>query len=175
MQVRISWRRRRSGRHPAGAARRVSPVTRVPAAAHARRQAGPPGHLHVPDNHARSNDPRPSRQGQADAGRGGRKFEAGENLRLNRDTYDPEKGQPSAGYPPRSQGGVLSYNDFWYERGNQLVDDRRTSLIIDPPDGRVPLAPRAEPAGRGRRPLTTRYNNLSLADRCLLGFNSGPR
>jgi hypothetical protein len=102
------------------------------------------------------------------------KFEAEENLRLNRDTYDPEKGQPSAGYPPRSQGGVLSYNDFWYERGNQLTEDKRTSLIIDPPDGRLPLAPRS---GAGRNAAAGRYDsyeNLSLADRCLLGFNSGP-
>jgi hypothetical protein len=98
-------------------------------------------------------------------------FEASENLRLNRDTYDPEKGQPSAGYPPRSQGGVLSYNDFWYERGNQLVEDRRTSLIVDPPDGRIPYAPRR--AGGGG----TSFDNpetLAVVDQCLLGFNSGP-
>ena len=30
-------------------------------------------------------------------------FEASENTRLNRDLFDPEKGQPSAGYPPRSR------------------------------------------------------------------------
>jgi hypothetical protein len=99
-------------------------------------------------------------------------FEASENIRLNRDLYDPEKGQPSAGYPPRSQGGVLSYNDFWYERGSELTEDRRTSLIIDPPDGRIPFAPRSGGARSGGR-----YDNpetLSLADRCLLGFNSGP-
>src|SRR5678816_2239783 len=37
------------------------------------------------------------------------KFEETENSRLNRDLFTPEKGQPSAGYPPQSQGGVLSY------------------------------------------------------------------
>jgi hypothetical protein len=100
-------------------------------------------------------------------------FEASENLRLNRDTYDPEKGQPSAGYPPRSQGGVLSYNDFWYERGNQLTEDKRTSLIVDPPDGRIPLAPR-KPGGGGGAGRFDAPETLSLADRCLLGFNSGP-
>src|SRR5438874_13762238 len=46
-------------------------------------------------------------------------FEASENKRLNRDLFDPEKGAPSVGYAPRAQGGVLSYNDFWYERGNK--------------------------------------------------------
>jgi hypothetical protein len=100
-------------------------------------------------------------------------FERSENIRLNRDLYDPEKGQPSAGYPPRSQGGVLSYNDFWYERGSELTADRRTSLIVDPPDGRIPLAPRTG----GPRNAAGRFDNpetLSLADRCLLGFNAGP-
>jgi hypothetical protein len=101
------------------------------------------------------------------------KFEASENLRLNRDTYDPEKGQPSAGYPPRSQGGVLSYNDFWYERGNQLTEDKRTSLIVDPPDGRIPLVPRKAGGGGGAGRFDA-PETLSLADRCLLGFNSGP-
>ena len=60
-------------------------------------------------------------------------FEASENKRLNRDLFDPEKGAPTAGYAPRSQGGVLSYNEFWYERGSQVTEDRRTSLIVDPP------------------------------------------
>src|SRR5205823_12373615 len=62
-------------------------------------------------------------------------FEATENTRLNRDLFDPEKGQPSAGYAPRAQGGVLSYNEFWYERGSKLTRDRRTSLIFNPPSG----------------------------------------
>ena len=67
-------------------------------------------------------------------------FEASENTRLNRDLFDPIKGQPSAGYAPRAEGGVLSYNEFWYERGNRLTNDRRTSLIFDPADGTIPYA-----------------------------------
>jgi hypothetical protein len=66
-------------------------------------------------------------------------FEASENTRLNRDLFDPEKGAPSAGYAPRSQGGVLSYNEFWYERGNRLTRDKRTSLVVDPPSGKIPF------------------------------------
>jgi len=106
-------------------------------------------------------------------------FEASENKRLNRDLFDPEKGAPSAGYPPRSQGGVLSYNDFWYERGDQLTADRRTSLIVDPPDGRIPFtsatrARMAERAARNNAALFESYEDLSLVDRCILGFNAGP-
>ena len=75
---------------------------------------------------------------------------------------------------------MLSYNDFWYERGNQLTEDRRTSLIIDPPDGRIPFtaATRARTRGAGsreqRRELRRLPRSLSLVDRCILGFNSGP-
>ena len=63
-------------------------------------------------------------------------FEASERTRLNRDLFDPETG--AAGYRPRSEGGVLSYNEFWYERGIELTSDKRTALIVDPPDGRLP-------------------------------------
>lgn len=106
-------------------------------------------------------------------------FEESENRRLNRDLYDPEKGQPSAGYPPRSQGGVLSYNDFWYERGNQLTQDKRTSLIMDPPDGRIPFsaaarARNAARAAKNRDAAFESYEDLSVVDRCFLGFNAGP-
>src|SRR5262245_36144985 len=106
-------------------------------------------------------------------------FETSENIRLNRDLYDPEKGAPSAGYAPRSQGGVLSYNDFWYERGNKLTQDRRTSLIVDPPDGRIPFteAARKRMAERGAKSNTGRvddYEEMSAQDSCLLGFNAGP-
>src|SRR5436305_14104377 len=106
-------------------------------------------------------------------------FEASENDRLNRDLFDPEKGQPSAGYPGRADGGVLSYNDFWYERGSRLTADRRTSLIIDPPDGRIPVsaATRAKMAARAARINAGVFDDpedLSLVDQCILGFNSGP-
>ena len=37
-----------------------------------------------------------------------------------------------------------NYNEFWRDRGSTVVATRRTSLIVDPPDGRVPpLTPEA--------------------------------
>jgi hypothetical protein len=106
-------------------------------------------------------------------------FEASENTRLNRDLFDPEKGAPSAGYAPRSEGGVLSYNEFWYERGNQLTSDNRTSLVVDPADGRVPFTEAALRKAAERRlqlasGFADSYEDRSLPDRCILGFNSGP-
>ncbi len=107
-------------------------------------------------------------------------FEASERIRLNRDLFDPESGAPSAGYQPRADGGVLSYNEFWYERGIELVADKRTSLIIDPPNGRLPeQTSTARRRGAARRAYVNEhrydsYENRSLFDRCIMGFNSGP-
>ncbi len=107
-------------------------------------------------------------------------FEASERTRQNRDLFDPIAGARSAGYAPRSEGGVLSYNEFWYERGVDLTDDKRTSLIIDPPDGRLPpRTPEAIEAGRERAAyrrehMYDSYENRSLMDRCIMGFNAGP-
>ena len=66
----------------------------------------------------------------------------------------------------RSGGGAAdvsrAYNDFWWDFGKKVVTTRRTSLIIDPPDGRMPaLTPeaqkRAAAAGRcGGRPTGPR-------------------
>src|ERR1700681_3030493 len=60
-------------------------------------------------------------------------FEKDENRRQNRDLIDPEKG--GGQYPA---GGVVPYNEFWYDRGDKVVGTKRTSLIVDPPNGRLP-------------------------------------
>jgi hypothetical protein len=107
-------------------------------------------------------------------------FEREENQRQNRDLIDPKKG--GAQYLP---GSVIPYNEFWYERGNKIIGDKRTSLIVDPPDGRIPpLTPEAQQrldalAAVAREEQLGRVRadspqSRSLADRCILGFNAGP-
>src|SRR5258705_5336003 len=47
--------------------------------------------------------------------------------------------------PGTVQDVTLAYNQVWWDRGNSIVADRRTSLIVDPPDGRIPpLTPAAQ-------------------------------
>src|ERR1700687_2430691 len=72
-------------------------------------------------------------------------FEKEENRRQDRDQIDPEVG--GLMYPP---GGVVPYNEFWYDRGNKIVGTRRTSLIVDPPNGRLPAM---TPDGKKRADL----------------------
>jgi len=107
-------------------------------------------------------------------------FEASERTRQNRDLFDPVTGAPNAGYQPRAEGGVLSYNEFWYERGIELTSDKRTSLIIDPPNGRrPPRTEAAQVAARERRAHTEihrydSYENRTMTDRCLGTSVAGP-
>src|SRR5262245_38896772 len=47
--------------------------------------------------------------------------------------------------PGTVQDVNLAYNQVWWDRGNKIVADRRTSLVVDPPDGRIPpLTPAAQ-------------------------------
>ncbi len=95
---------------------------------------------------------------------------------------------------PAGGGGLAvgGYNDFWLDYGTNVIGDRRTSLIIDPPDGRLPaLTAKGETLHQVaslwedlplERPLRTRSagtgadrpEDRGLAERCLVGFNSGP-
>jgi hypothetical protein len=78
-------------------------------------------------------------------------FEEEENRRNNRDLVDLVKG--NANYPALATGGVggvvVPYNEFWYDRGSKLLDSKRTSLIVDPPDGRIPRRARMGAATGG--------------------------
>ena len=74
---------------------------------------------------------------------------------------------------------ALAYNDFWWDRGTKVVGTRRTSLVIDPPDGRIPTltasaqARAAARATRSERP-TEGPEDRSLSERCILRGNAGP-
>ena len=74
-------------------------------------------------------------------------FEDAENERRDRDNFT-------------DTSTTGDYNQFWYDRGNEILDDGRTSLIVDPADGRIPAL---TAVARSR-------NQLS----CIMGFNSGP-
>ena len=66
-----------------------------------------------------------------------------------------------------------SYNEFWRDRGTSLAGSLRTSLIIDPQDGKVPaLTPEAqkraaERAAYARQHTTDGPEDRSLWERCL--------
>jgi len=68
---------------------------------------------------------------------------------------------------------ATGYNDFWWDRGTNVVSTLRTSLIVDPPDGRIPaLTPDAQKRAAARADARRLHpadgpEDLSLADRCI--------
>jgi hypothetical protein len=74
-----------------------------------------------------------------------------------------------------------AYNDFWYDRGTRVASTRQSSIVVDPPNGRVPpLTPEAQArasarsAARKQRGPADGPEDRSLGERCILGFNAGP-
>jgi hypothetical protein len=73
---------------------------------------------------------------------------------------------------PPGPGDPGTYNQIWFDPSSAVVPDRRTSLIVDPPDGRIPFTPEG-------RTLATRhashygvgprdsYTDLDTGERCL--------
>ena len=100
-------------------------------------------------------------------------FERRTMERSNRDNRDQSSAEADLGG---------AYNEFWWDRGVHAarVDGRtRTSLIADPPDGKVPAL---TPDGQARAAARAEARRLhpadgpedrSLGERCLL-FNAGP-
>ena len=69
--------------------------------------------------------------------------------------------------PPRA-GDVGNYNQFWFDSGDRVVSTRRTSLVIDPPDGRVPMRREAEAArDDASAHQGDSYEFMSVWDRCI--------
>jgi hypothetical protein len=72
-----------------------------------------------------------------------------------------------------------AYNEFWFDRGTRVVPTRRTSIVVDPPDGRVPpLTPAAQRAEAARERIARRPpegpEDLPPIVRCLVWPTSGP-
>jgi hypothetical protein len=73
-----------------------------------------------------------------------------------------------------------AYNQFWYDRGTKAVGTRRTSLIVDPADGRIPaLTAEAQKRVDEKRAwmeahATDGPEGRSLGERCILWATAGP-
>ena len=70
-----------------------------------------------------------------------------------------------------------AYNESWFDRGERASN--QTSLIIDPPDGKLPpLTPAGQKRQAALQTARTRPahgpEDRSLGERCILGFNAGP-
>src|SRR5260221_12479123 len=66
----------------------------------------------------------------------------------------------------------ISYNQIWFDPSSKILPDRRTSLIVDPPDGRIPFTPEGAKAQERSRQSYGRgdyssWLGLDTGERCL--------
>jgi hypothetical protein len=86
-----------------------------------------------------------------------------------------EEREPQAG---AKHAGTGTYNTFFREFGTRTVKTRRTSIVTDPPDGRIP--PLTPEAAEVRRRRVERIKSpdgpedLGLQDQCLAFLTAGP-
>ncbi len=92
----------------------------------------------------------------------------------------PETTTSGGNVDSREDGTPGFYNNFWLDTGTRTVGTRRTSLVIDPPNGRLPAY---SDAGRRKVERDREYQREHPADswvdfdgtdRCLIGVNNGP-
>ena len=108
-------------------------------------------------------------------------LEQGAVARLNDFLTQPaQRTVAGEGVDRRPDGGNGSYNHTWLDQGLEAVTTGRTSLIIEPSNGRYPPRTsegqaRAEASSdhRSNQPADT-WLDFSTYDRCILGFNAGP-
>ena len=105
--------------------------------------------------------------------------EADRNAALARRPASRTLADPTGNVDRGVDGAPGSYNNFWMERGTAVVPTRRTSVIVLPPNGRLPAvtaqtharmtspeAARLADVRRGRLPADS-YEQLDLGDRCI--------
>ena len=111
-----------------------------------------------------------------------------ETLARNERLLNRERQQATASdqVDRREDGTPGFYNNFWLDRGTTAVGTRRTSLIVEPSNGRMPAltGPAASRAGsaeaarvaqvrRGMLPAAS-YTDLDAGDRCIQHAKAGP-
>jgi hypothetical protein len=181
----------------------VSPTAQAPAPATAKAPAAKARPWTAP----RTPDGRPDLQGTWTNGTitplerpdGGRlvltkeEVETLEKARVDHAKRLDEPSDPNRPAPPKggdgstgAAGNVGGYNNFWLEPGDRVAvvnGERRSSLIVDPPDGKVPaLTPEARERNAERAATMKgkgQYDHPELrplGERCIMSFgsNAGP-
>ena len=81
---------------------------------------------------------------------------------------------------PLAPGQVGTYNDFWWDADSKRAQNNRTSIIVDPPDGRVPpLTPEAQRKLEADRAYAKEHpadgpEDRPLYERCIVYPMTGP-
>src|SRR5579883_3518665 len=77
-------------------------------------------------------------------------------------------------------GGVGDYNALWYDQGKKVLANKRTSIVTDPKDGKIPpMTPAALARIKADREYAAAHpldgpEDLDNIERCITWISSGP-
>jgi hypothetical protein len=99
------------------------------------------------------------------------------NVDNNRETTPTSRGVVNGSV--ETEDLASAYNEFWWDRGSKIVSTRRTSIVIDPADGKIPsLTPQAQNRmavlNQANERLAEGPEDRPLSERCIVRPNSGP-
>ncbi len=107
--------------------------------------------------------------------------EDAKNLEVNGNRDDTRRDAAGArGGGAAGPGGVGDYNALWYDQGKKVLGNRRTSIVTDPKDGRIPaLTPAAQAKVAENREYARLHpldgpEDLDTIERCITWISSGP-
>ena len=86
----------------------------------------------------------------------------------DRTVFTEEEGARLEAQTVAGRPDVLGAYNVWMDAGNRLLSTRQTSLVVDPPDGRVPV--KAWAASAREHDISRQrdeYNAMSTWDRCI--------
>jgi hypothetical protein len=86
---------------------------------------------------------------------------------------EEERGRPDG----KGDLRLGNYPPAFMDQGESFVGGNRSSLIIDPPEGRIPYTPEAQrrmAAARAAGARTDNPEDFGNGPRCIIGFNAGP-
>jgi hypothetical protein len=97
------------------------------------------------------------------------------------DRRDEDPGRTrSVNGAPTTADVARAYNQFWWDYGTKVIGTKRTSLIVDPPDGRLPAlsgiaSRRQQDRGEAGERTAAGPEDRSLGERCIIFVpRSGP-
>jgi hypothetical protein len=100
------------------------------------------------------------------------KFSAKQRLTESEATEVEKEAKAETVDKPPQKGEPGTYNQIWFDPSSKVLPDRRTSLIVDPPDGRIPFTAEAAKAQEMARKSYGHGNydswlGLDTGERCI--------
>jgi hypothetical protein len=104
---------------------------------------------------------------------------AGQRLDMDRRDDDPNRTPAVVNGGKATADVARAYNDFWWDFGKKYIGSNRSSLIIEPRDGKLPAytsdgKKRTDEEGARRARAAEGPEDRGVGERCIMGFNAGP-